>query len=216
MTAPSKAFFPSPLQLGVLEEFCRPVAGHAMEVPRWDAAGGEALAGCGWFAIRVRKGLWMRDGSDVVAAPAGYLERFNKLPWESFETFVKVPELWEDLRTCANLYPAGALGLWQGNGMPAASPVWRVNETHVVRLSHLQLISRLPACQVYTGASENLHFRFSGGVGIVAKDKRLGNPTRDILQPKRDYTGGKAPRNEPRYGGLALPGKPWPPPEVVD
>lgn len=191
MSEVSKKGFPYPLQMGSLEAFCHPDDGHELGRPFWDA--GEAVAASGYVAVRVDRGLWHE--SDFERLPARVAQRLGALPWGSLPWAVKDAGNWRDLAE-ANLFKFGAVGAWL-KGKPAPTRVVRVNDLHLVRLSFLQLVARLPRVQVYMGVSEMLLFRFSGGVGIVAKDARLTEAGFSVLTPARHEDGTRVSRPGP-------------------
>ena len=205
--------FPHPIQIGVMDHFCRPLPEHVLAYPRWHQ--GNVLAASGWFAIRATRGLWMRDGTDFPAADAPFLTRFNKLPWHRFEKLTVDETNWQPLHD-ARLFRHGPLALWL-NGRPSPSPVWRVAEKHLVRLSHLQLAGRLPRCEIFTGPADRedpLFFRFSGGTGIIARDETLTSPSHSVFTPHRHHDGTRMRRRLVPAPSLALPN--WPPPPCDD
>lgn len=212
MPPAAKTPFPYPLQIGVMDHFCRPLPQHVLAYPRWHL--GNVLAANGWFAIRATRGLWMRDGTDFPAADAPFLARFNKLPWDTFPKITADEENWQPLRD-GRLFRHGPLALWL-HGRPSPSPVWQVAEQHLARLSHLQLISRLPRCEVHTGLTHTaaLFFRFSGGMGMIARDETLTSPSHSIFTPRRHHDGTLMARTRVRPPSLALPN--WPPPVCAD
>ena len=98
------------------------------------------------------------------------------------------------------------MGAWL-KGRPAPQLVVRVADTHLVRLGFLQMVARLPRVQVYVGVSEMLLFRFSGGVGILAKDPRLTVAGFSVLTPARHDDGSRVAKNS---GPCVLkPGPKW-------
>lgn len=188
----SKSPFPYPLQIGALESFCHPAEGHLLDAPHVSGTGRDSvvLAGNGYLAIRSFRGLWM--DSDFIPPPDGFLDRMERLPWSRIASLNQ--ELWkpmQDVRTI--LFRRPPLSPWL-NDRVAPSPIVAVVERHRVRLSHLQLVSRLPRCEVWTGEAvhgEPLFFRFSSGCGIIAWDKSLHDPANNIriafsiLNPRR-------------------------------
>ncbi len=188
----SKTPFPHPLHIGTLEAFCHPAPGHLLSAPHVTGSGreSEVLAGNGYLAIRVSRGLWL--DSDFAPPPADFIPRFDSLPWARFTDLN--PEEWRplaDVRT--QLFRKASLSPWLGHRV-APSPVWIVAESHRVRLSHLQLISRLPRAEVWCGHATNsdpLFLRFTAGIGIIARDATLHDPRQppkiafSILSPKR-------------------------------
>ncbi len=187
-----KSPFPYPLRIGALDAFCHPACGHPLCAPHVSGAGRESavLAGNGYLAIRVSRGLWM--DSDFDPPPPGFVRRMATLPWARVATLP--PDGWRpmaDIR--GHLFRQAAISPWL-NSRVAPSPVWVVAETHRVRLHHLQLVSRLPRCEVWCGEAgrkEPLFFRFSSGAGVIAWDETLHDPRRapstafSVFNPRR-------------------------------
>lgn len=185
---------PFPLQLGALEEFCHPRESHVFARPTYHD--GQALAGNGYMLLRVHKGLWME--SDFEEPPAGFLTRFMAAPWDGAS---RNPENWQSMDEIkGDLFRFGVRGMWLGERC-APSPVWRLGASFLARQSHLQLIARLPRCEVFVVTGSALHFRFSGGMGILAQDKRLTEFSYSVFAPRYTYDGNliekrKAPRTD--------------------
>jgi hypothetical protein len=116
-----------------------------------------------------------------------------------------------ELRVKLEFY--GRIDPWL-RGSPAPSPVWRVDETRV-RLAWLQLIARLPRCEVATGRATDdcpLFFRFSGGRGAILPDARMGAPSFTIFKAAEDiFTGEREERRKGPGIRLEQPGVNWPP-----
>jgi hypothetical protein len=210
-----KSGFPSPLQIGVLEYFCHPAPGHVLAAPaHYD---GQALAGNGYMALRVDRGLW--TARDFEEAPAGFLTRFLALPWRDVSGLPAGEwRALDDVR--GNLYRYAPIRPWTDKHRCAPTPVWRVGRSFLARLSHLQMLARLPRCEVYAGPAdreEPLRFRFAGGHGMLARDKRLEESSGAIFAPRYDVLGGERMARETRRPqGLGDKFKNWPPPEPVD
>lgn len=197
---------PYPLPCYALDEFIHPAAGHVLGCARRHE--GEVLAGNGYVAIRCTRGRWLAE--DWPEAGAGFLERFESLAWDS------VPAgPWRALADVAMWFPRDGAGLpWSGCGL-AQSPAWRVGEA-VVRVALLALVARLPRSEVVAGTDREdaLHFRFSGGCGMIAHDPRLAAVAveRWVLQSDADcLTGERVERSTTPKPSFSLPG--WPPPE---
>jgi hypothetical protein len=177
----SKTPFPYPLQLGALEEFCHPATCHLLSAPHVTGSGRDSavLAGNGYLAIRVSRGLWM--DSDFSPAPPGFFARLEKLPWGRHGDLPAGDwRAMHDVRP--SLFRKPPISPWLGARV-APSPVCCVAERHRIRLHHLQLISRLPRCEIWCGDAtvmEPLFFRFSSGAGIIAWDKSLHDPKNNI------------------------------------
>jgi hypothetical protein len=134
------------------------------------------------------------------------------------EWAVKDSAQWRPLEE-ANLFRFGAIGPWL-KGRVAPTRVVRVNDSHLVRLSFLQLVARLPRCEVYLGTTETLLFRFSGGVGMMMKDDRLTEAGFSIFTPARHEDGTRVGRVAARQlaAGETPQGKfkGWPPVEEIE
>lgn len=177
----SVSYFPYPLQFGALEEFCHPAPTHVLSRPAYH--NGEALAGNGYIMIRAHRGLWM--ASDFRDPLDGFLNRFFSPPWKDPETLSKEWLSIDEIK--GNLFRFGVRGPWL-KGRCAPSPVWRVGGAFLARQSHLQMIARLPRCEVTIpkGRVEErppLYFRFSGGHGIFANDPKLNEWSFAVFNP---------------------------------
>lgn len=181
-----KSDFPYPLTECALPEFCNPALGHVLSKPVRDAA--EIIAGNGFVVLRAHRGRWL--DSDFPRASAAFLERINKIPWGRFESLSD--DRWRDLCGVRQMIDRrGSIGFWQdGTAKVSPSPVWRVGSVYV-RLSLLQLIARLPRVAVaWTEDLDSpLWFRFTGGRGAVAHDRRLTLSSFSIFQPLVDPMG---------------------------
>jgi hypothetical protein len=171
-----KAPFPFPLQIGSLEAFCHPVGRHELAAPHVVGEGqeGAVVAGNGYLAIRVTRGLWLE--SDFAPASEGWRQRVAHLPWHRH---AQLTGAWHPMADAwPQLFRYAPIAAWTDRGNVSGSPLVRVGEVDVVRLCHLQLIARLPRCEVHpnVGRHEPLFFRFSGGSGIVARDHKLHDP----------------------------------------
>jgi hypothetical protein len=204
--------FPYPLQMGSLEAFCHPDERSGLDRPYWHD--GEAVAVNGFVVVRANRGLWTE--ADFEAMPAGVVERLGKLPWGSMKWAVADDLQWRPLAD-ANLFRFGGIEPWL-KGKVAPTRVVRVNEIHLVRLSFLQLVARLPRCEVYLGVTDTLLFRFSGGMGMLVKDPKLTEAGFSVFLPPRDcFDGGRVTRQKPLNWNFGTPPPPepeidgWPP-----
>lgn len=204
--------FPYPMPLHALDEFRHPADWHGLHHARRHED--EVLAGNGYVAIRVRKGMWLE--SDHESASAEFLGRWGKLPWSRFD---KLQDEWRGFDSVTlKLFAKGQIGFWLRD-TPAPTPIWRVNETLLVRLSLLQLVSRLPRCECFTGpqsVGENLYFRFSGGIGIIPPDRRLTLASGEIFPAARDMWSGERYQRRPQFQGVESHLKDWPPVDTSD
>lgn len=208
--------FPYPIPATALDEFRHPAAGHVLN-PAVRYAG-DILAGNGYVAVRARRGRWIDE--EYPPASSEYLARFEKLPWNRFQSLQDDWRLLDD--QSGRIFGRGQIGFWlevKTGWTVNASPVWRVNDSVLVRLSLLQLLARLPRCEAYTGAQdceEPLFFRFSGGIGIVARDKRLTLSSGNLFPPARDcFTGARMRKKTvPKYLPPINPN--WPPADMSE
>jgi hypothetical protein len=146
-----------------------------------------------------------------------FLERIRKIPWSRFDSIKDAS--WRSLGDVrAQLFDRAPIAPWNGHRM-APTPIWLVDEIPV-RLSLLQLISRLPRCEVATGLTNScdpLFFRFSGGRGAIARDPKLCLASFQIFAPQRDiFTGDRQERRQGSVMRLTQPGVNWPPPDCAD
>jgi hypothetical protein len=202
---------PFPLPAAALDEFRHPAEWHGLH--RAVQHGGEVLAGNGYVAIRCRRGAWL--DSDFPAASAEFLSRFGKLPWKRFETLRDDWRLMDTQR--GRIFAHGRHGQWL-NGRMAPSPVWALNE-QLVRLSLIQLVATLPRCEVYVAHCDRqdpVFFRFSGGIGLIAADRRLTLASGSLFAPRRDCITDKrmTPSKPTAYGSTKFAN--WPPAEPQD
>jgi hypothetical protein len=216
MTA-SRNYFPFPLQLGALDWFCHPRPGHVFERPAW--WDGEAVAGNGYIALRAHRGHWM--ASDFPAAEGEFLERCEALGWDRFEGLTEDWMNFDDVR--GHLYRHAPIYPWTEAGKCAPSPVWRVGGAFLGRLSHLQLIARLPRCEVHVGRigpDSPMLFRFSGGRGMLAADKRLTISSFSIFEPMRHEDGARVGKRMVAPPGWVNPApskfEGWPPADETE
>lgn len=215
----SKTPFQFPIRAGDIEEFCHPDPDHVLGKPYMIA--GELTAGNGYFAIKAARGLWM--DSDFTPAPAEAIERFSNLPWHSFPDPKSLE--WRNLDDVrGDIYRFATIKPWTEQHKPTPTPIWKVGASHLVRLSHLQMIARLPGCRVYCGLNARfspLFFTFNGGSLIVPLQKNLTTSSWQIFAPIYDpMTGKREERRAPAKFNFALPPTPeppidgWPPVEI--
>jgi len=218
-----KSDFPYPLQVGTLEEFTHPAEAHAYHHPL--PAGTVTYAANGYVALRCHSGMWTASDFPVPAADA--LARLQALPWHVFD---KVDDQCEwrpldDIKPLLLRY--GSIHPWM-KGRPAPSPVVMVAEKWRIRLSHLQLISRLPKAEILIGPAYHIAFRFSGGTGLVPWDEKISGmygfspfalpySFAVLSPPKAQYDGVVIPRRKKPPIPLQWSGmKEWPPPTPID
>ncbi len=207
-----KLDFPYPLPEAALEEFCHPAA--VLPFARPVRVESEIVAGNGYVMVRCHRGRWL--DSEFPPASPELLARLGRIPWARYQL---IPDFsWRDLAEVRGLIDRrGNLGFWKsGTARVNPSPVWRVGSV-MVRLSLLQLIARLPRVAVaWTGDADSpLWFRFAGGRGAIAHDRRLTLASFEIFQPVRDVLTGLEVRRDTRAKpSFSLPG--WPPVDHSD
>lgn len=178
----TKAPFGFPHSIGTLEAFCHPLRGNALAQPL-PLANGEMGAANGYLAIRIERGRWMPDDFPNLAEDAA--ARFLALPWDA------APDAqsgeWralDDVR--GSIYHNAPIAPWTDKHKPSPSPIWKVGGAFLARLSHLQLIARLPRIEIFAGkmsADRPLFFRFTAGRGMIARDPRLQTYSRELFKP---------------------------------
>jgi hypothetical protein len=172
--------FPNPLDEAAFRQFAHPDPASPLHpLPGITLPDGTRAiaAGNGYIALQATRALVL--WSDLPQPAPEFLTRWLSLPWERYPAQAPAAD-WRPVDTFrASLYKRGTLAPWQEKRhAPAPAPVVQV-ASHLLRLSHLQLISRLPACQIHTRWQGNpqpghaLWFRFAGGHGVIPQDSRL-------------------------------------------
>lgn len=224
-----KVPFPNPMTEDVLAAFCHPVPTHALDRPI--RIGTEIIAGNGYVCLRAHRGRWFDD--EFQEASEAQKKRIESLTWGTIDQLDAGH--WIPMESVKpQLFKFAPLALWaiDKHGHPTGKchpcPIWKCGNSHPVRLSLLQLISRLPRAEVWTGpqsARQPLYFRCTGARGIIAADTLLDLFSFSILQPTTDrmdgslvYRRNEAPKTETqRQPAALLPGqKPWPPADLSD
>lgn len=174
---------------------------------------GQALAGNGYILIRVHRGLWMP--SDFEEPRSGFVTRFLSAPWKSIDPDSADWRSLDEIK--GSLYRFASHGAWL-KGKCAPSPVWRIGASFLARLSHVQMIGLLPRCEILIGGEGPLHFKFSGGLGILANDSKLTTASFDVFKPQYCPLHGtemKRPKTPAPNFGTPPPPEPmlddWPP-----
>lgn len=209
-----KTPFRFPLTVGDIELFTHPREDHTFRRPHF--IDGALCAGNGHIAIRSTSGRWM--ASDFTPAPSEFLQRFSSLPWGAIHGESPEWRAMDDVR--AMVYRYGSVGIWTDKLKRGPSPVVEIGKHHLIRLSHLQLISCLPRCEVYAGPvtrHDPLFFRYNGGTVIVPIDRGLTTASFGIFAPSLDlFTQERIARSDSRriiHGGHL---KGWPPQDPSD
>ena len=177
----SAQVFSYPLKFSTLKEFCHPQPGHVFERPA--ILDGEALAGNGYILLRAKRGHWLE--CDFYSPHSRFISRFVKAPWRDLDN----KDDWRPLDAIRpQLFHFGIVPAFI-DWKRAPSPVWHVGGVFLARLSHLQLIARLPGCEVLPPKgraldAEPLHFRFHGGRGMIAHDPLLELSSYRVFAPQ--------------------------------
>jgi len=181
----SKAPFRFPISAGDISLFCHPSPDSGLDRPHY--LDGDLHAGNGFIAIRARRGLWME--SDFDKAPYEFMERLSNLPWNGFPDS-KSPE-WrslDDIR--GTIYKYATVSLWNDQGKRQPSPIWRIGGAQYIRLSHLQLIARLPGAKVYAGPltkTSPIYITYNGGTVLLPLEMGIcKGASFDIFAPTFD------------------------------
>lgn len=162
---PSKRPFRHPVPAEAVPWFCHPWDKHHYHAPVW---GEDArLYACnGWVAAR-----FFNFPPDMAQGPPETLERLHALNWHNSRWEAK--DAWRKTDDCTlDLFQDGVLPMWQLVNRRLRfhwRPFVRVNHGLLIPAVSLQLISRLPACEIYTGAGRSVPvaFRFKGGEGLL-------------------------------------------------
>lgn len=217
----SKTPFLFPLRAGDIALFCHPDPSNVLSAPYY--IDGDLSAGNGYLAIKATRGLWME--SDYIPAPQEAVDRISNLPWHSIPD--KDHPEWRRLDDVSGtIYHRATIQPWNDKHRVTPSPVWKVGGEHNIRLSHLQLIARLPNARIYCGhatRSEPAYVLFNGGSVIIPRDKRLEVHSWEIFAPSYHCLTGDLLRPsagvKPSYVPKPVPEQPvddWPPADQSD
>lgn len=184
----SKRSFGHPVPEDAIAYFCHPKDGHHYDGAAWGRDGN--LWACnGHVAVRFFN-FTAAHGSgsmDVV-------DRLQKLRWHTSKH--ENPKAWRKLDDCTlDLFRCGVLDPWDKSGRWLVAAGARVNHGIVLPVVSLQLISRLPRCEIYTdsiGDREPVPFRFNGGIGLLARlsweqELRLPEMVCHVFATRRDW-----------------------------
>jgi len=168
MPTPSKRPFGYPVPALAIDYFCHPAEGHHYAQAAW-GRDGKLYASNGWIAIR-----FFGFSAAFGPGPQTVVDRLRKHVWtQTYED----ASAWRMLDDCTlDLFRDGVFEPWKleedfGKSYYLIDPCVRINHGTLVPLVSLQLISRLPRCEIYTSIdrSESVRFRFNGGEGLVAR-----------------------------------------------
>jgi hypothetical protein len=163
----SKRPFGHPVPALAIDYFCHPAEGHHYAQAAW-GRDGKVYASNGWIAIR-----FFGFSAAFGPGPQTVVDRLGKHVWSN--TYEN-PSAWRKLDDCTlDLFQEGVFENWKaqenGRHLYRIDPCVRINHGTLVPLVSLQLISRLPRCEIYTiiDRSESVRFRFNGGEGLIAR-----------------------------------------------
>lgn len=164
----SKRPFGHPLPVEVLPWFCHPLAGHHYEFPAY-GRDGKLYCSNGFIALR-----FFKFPASFGLGPQTMVERIQKLNgWHRSPH--EDAAAWRKLDDCTlDLFREGIFPMWrehEGRMRFRVDPAVEVNVSTLVPAVALQLISRLPRCEIFTAPDRDspLPFRFNGGEGLVAR-----------------------------------------------
>lgn len=169
LPALSKQPFRHPVPSEALDYFVHPRPGHHYSAPAW---GRDAVLHCsnGWIATR-----FFGFSAAFGTAPQSLVDRLAKFPWRSrMDRLRDLPDqsTWRKMDDCTlDIFSAGVVPMWRDQrGGYRLDPCVRLNHAALIPCVSLQLISRLPACEICTEVSrgEPVAFRFRGGEGMMA------------------------------------------------
>jgi len=172
--------FIHPLTLENFAELCSPQVGSCFAQP-WEADD-HTWAANGYLAVRYGRSYGLEPSTEAQ-------ERVAVLPWHFFDKETKT-ENWGNLDLVrGGIWKTGPLEPWgqtpDGRMYARISRCTLVGDSFVcIPTPILQLITKLPRCEVFKGSSSRdwLFFRFNGGEGIAKGLKRAA--THHIFQPK--------------------------------
>lgn len=161
----SKRPFRHPVPVEAIGHFCHPWEKHHYHLPAWGREG-KLYASNGFLAVRFFN-FTPAEGP----GPMAVVDRLMKLPWHSgkFED----AKAWRKLDDVTlDLFREGLFPVWPPTRRAyTVDPCARINHGALVPLVSLQLISRLPRCEIYTTIDRGapVAFRFNGGEGLIAQ-----------------------------------------------
>jgi hypothetical protein len=215
-----KTPFSFPLLAADLENFTHPAPQSPLS--SLHILDGTVIAANGYIAIQALRGRWL--DTDFTPAPYEARERLSNLPWHAFPPDSPDWRLLADIR--GDIYRNAPITIWKENHTLSPTPVWKVGAHQLIRLSFLQLIARLPKCEVYTGEttqSQPMFFRFNTGLLLVPVDKLLTISSRTIFPPTYHPLDGhrvtRSTRPPPSFVPAPPPEPPldnWPPADPDD
>lgn len=207
--------FRYPLTPAALAEFCHPDELSPFHHPfRHDGA---VFAANGFLVLRCHRGHWLE--SDFHAAPPEAVQRLASFDWSKVAAIP--PDRWFPLDSIETEIRQrfGTLSPWLGTRCNA-SPVWKLGAVPV-RVSFLHLAARLPRAEcAWEENAGPLWLRFSGGMGAIARDKRLDRWSREVWPTRTDkLTGARIKPSPAQTPSIRFPSPTmadWPPPEPLD
>ena len=161
----SKRPFGHPVPAAAVEYFLHPKEGHLFGSPAWGRDGKLYVAN-GWVALR-----FFNFPAEFGTGPMAAVDRLMKQPWHSARH--EDAAAWRRLDDVTlDIFKEGLLEPWHPARLAyRADPCARINFGALVPVVSLQMISRLPRCEIYTALDRDqpVPFRFNGGEGLLAR-----------------------------------------------
>lgn len=166
MTQPtSKRPFGHPVPAEVVDYYLHPREGHALSEAAW-GRDGKLYASNGWVALR-----FFGLPPELGTGKQEVVERLRRLPWHSGR--YEDTKAWRRMDDCTlDIFKEGLFEPWHPERLAyRADPCVRINYGALVPCVSLQMISRLPRCEVYTVLDrlQPVPFRFNGGEGLISR-----------------------------------------------
>lgn len=174
----SKRPFRYPVPPLAIRYFCHPWPEHRYHLPAW-GRDGKLYAGNCWVAVRFFN-FTAAQGPGTMEV----VDALRKLPWHNVRH--ESAAAWRALDDVGgDLFREGLLNPWRVDlsGFRWDPPVC-VSDSVLVPAAALQMIYRLPRCEIYTRLDRGCRFvpfRFNGGEGLVA---RLSERQADAAGPR--------------------------------
>lgn len=161
----SKRPFGHPVPAAAIEYFCHPRVGHLLSQPAWGREGALYVAN-GWVALR-----FFGFPASFGTGPMEIVDRLRKQAWHNSQHEDKAA--WRKLDDVTlDIFKEGLIEPWHAERLAyRADPCVRINFGALVPAVSLQMISRLPRCEIYTALDREqpVPFRFNGGEGLLAR-----------------------------------------------
>lgn len=175
-----------------LEYFVHPGDHQGLQRPGLDAEG-RTLVSNGYLAIRFETFF-----PDIPPPTKRLTLAIKNAPWSRFEPLEQNPKPWRPLEDAIpQLFKHGPKPIWERTRTRyhiRRAPSVRVGHGATTSLALLQLITRLPRAEIFTGTDMHspLFVRFNRGRAILAPWDGYEHPAFTIFRPKTDPLTGKS------------------------